>query len=461
MIANRSAVLYRDLNAPRPTIVRGSGVYLYDSDGRRYLDGSASASVVGIGHGRTEIWEALAAAGDEVTFVYGSNFTHPWQEKLAARILDLAPVNMAAVYFTSGGSEANESAWKLARQYFVETGRPQKYKAIARWQGYHGVTLAALSLSGRTDWRRLYSPLLLPVTHIPPPYAYRCQYCAAETACTLACADELERAILNEGPETVALFIAEPVIGTSVPGVAPPPGYYARIREICDRYDVLFVADEVLCGYGRCGRPFAIAEWGVEPDIITLGKAIASGYAPLAAMVVSERLRQGLAEGTGKFVHGLTYSGTPSSCFIGLKVHEIMQREGLFTRAADIGSLLSEKLKAFASRHEMVGEIRGRGLLHGIELVADRRSRTPFERSLGIAQCVVEGMRARSIIVAPGIISGDGRLGGDQIQISPPFTISRAEIEILVSALDEVLSEIEHSLGPKAGADRGSSSNRS
>jgi adenosylmethionine-8-amino-7-oxononanoate aminotransferase len=447
MMANRSGVLYRDLNVPRPTIVRGSGVYLYDSDGRRYLDGSASASVVGIGHGRTEIWDALAAAGDEVTFVYGSSFTHPWQEKLAAAILALAPEDMGAVYFTSGGSEANESAWKLARQYFVETGKPQKYKAIARWQGYHGVTLAALSLSGRTDWRRLYSPLLLPVTHVPPPYAYRCEYCAG-VSCTLACADELERAILNEGPETVALFIAEPVIGTSVPGVVPEPGYYARVREICDRYDVLFVADEVLCGYGRCGRPFAIADWDVSPDIITLGKAIASGYAPLAAMVVSERLRQGLAEGTGKFVHGLTYSGTPSSCFIGLEVHGIMQREGLFTRAGEIGGYLLRKLSGLAERHEMIGEIRGRGLLYGIELVADRRTRRPFERSHGIAARVVAGMRARGVIIAPGIVSGGGRSGNDQVQISPPFTISKAEIDILVSALDEVLAEIAQSSGP-------------
>jgi len=448
MIANRPGVLYRDLNAERPTIVRGSGVYLYDSDGRRYLDGSASASVVGIGHGRTEIWEALAEAGDAVTFVYGSSFTHPWQEKLAHRILELAPANMAAVYFTSGGSEANESAWKLARQYFVETGKPQKYKAIARWQGYHGVTLAALSLSGRTDWRRLFSPLLLPVTHIAPPYAYRCQYCAQQTGCTLACADDLERAILHEGPETVALFIAEPVIGTSVPGVAPPADYYARIREICDRYDVLFVADEVLCGYGRCGRPFAIAEWGVEPDIVTLGKAIASGYAPLAAMVVSERVRKGLAEGTGKFVHGLTYSGMPSSCFIGLAVHEIMRREGLFTRAGEIGSLLRDKLIGLAAHHDMIGEVRGRGLLYGVEFVADRRSRSPFQRSHGIGRRVVEGMRARGVIVAPGITAGDGRRGGDQIQISPPFTIREAEIGVLIGALDEVLTEIDHDLGP-------------
>ena len=316
------------------------------------------------------------------------------------------------------------------------------------------MTLAALSLSGRTDWRRLYSPLLLPVTHIAPPYAYRCAYCAGAGQCSLACADELERAIVNEGPETVAMFIAEPVIGTSAPAVAASRAYYARIREICDRYDVLFVADEVLCGYGRCGRPFAISEWEVEPDIITLGKAIASGYAPLAAMVVSEKIRQGLSGGTGRFVHGLTYSGTPSACFIGLKVHEIMRREGLFTRPASIGRYLKEGLEGLARRHEMIGEIRGKGLLFGIELVADRTSRAPFERSLEVARRVVDGMRARNIIITAGISSGG--FGGDQLQISPPFIISEAEIDELVGALDEVLSEVARSLAaqPRRSASR-------
>lgn len=439
---NRSAVFYRDLNTQPPAIVRGEGVYLFDSSGRRYLDGSSSASVVGIGHGRTEIWDALAAAGDQVTFVYGATFTHPWQERLAAAILDMAPDNMAAVYFTSGGSEANESAWKLARQYFVERGQPQKYKAIARWQGYHGVTLAALSLSGRADWRRLFSPMLLDVPHISPPNAYRCPTCADRGACTLACADELERAILHEGPETVAAFFAEPVIGTSTPGVVPSQAYYRRIREICDRYDVLFVADEVLCGYGRCGSAFAIPAWQVEADIITLGKAIASGYAPLAAMVVAERIVEAIGKGTGRFVHGLTYSGTPSSCFVGLKVHEIMMRENLFCRAADIGAFLRAGLDRLAWRHEIIGEIRGRGLLQGIEFVADRATRRPFDKALGVSRRIVEGLRARDVIATQAVITGNGSLGSDQIQISPPFIISEDEVATLVGALDEVLTEL-------------------
>lgn len=445
MTANRSAVLYRDLKSVPPTIVRGEGVFLFDKEGRRYLDGTSSASVVGIGHGRREIWDALAEQGDKVTFVYGSTFTHPWQEQLASGIIELAPKSMAAVYFTSGGSEANESAWKLARQYFVETGRPQKYKAVARWQGYHGVTLAALSLSGRTDWRRIYSPMLLPVAHISAPDPALCPLCATASACTSVCAAELERIILAEGPETVAMFIAEPVSGTSAPGVVPPPAYYRRVREICDRYDVLFVADEVLCGYGRCGRPFAIAEWGVEPDLITLGKAIASGYAPLAAMVVSEKIRDGLAQGTGRFVHGLTYSGNPTSCFIGLKVLDIMHREQLFTRAAAAGAYLRAGLVELATKHAVIGEIRGRGLLWGIELMADRARRTAFDPSAGVARRMVEGMRRRGVIIVQGLAGS-----GDQIQLSPPFTIADAEIDLLLAALDETLGELAHVL-PQQG----------
>jgi adenosylmethionine-8-amino-7-oxononanoate aminotransferase len=439
---NHSAIFYRDLNAAPPSIIRGEGIWLEDATGRRYLDGAASAGVVGIGHGRTEIWEALAQEGDKVTFVYNSTFTHPWQETLASAILDMAPAGMAGVYFVSGGSEANESAWKLARQYFVESGRPQKYKAISRWQSYHGVTLATLSLSGRTSWREIYSPLLLPVPHIAPPYAYRCAFCAGRGGCSLACADDLERAILLEGPETVAAFFAEPIVGTTATGLTPHPEYYRRVRAICDQYDVLFIADEVLCGYGRTGLPFAIGAWGVVPDIVTLGKAIGSGYAPLGAMLVSDRIRETFRAGSGRFVHGLTYSGTPSACFVGIKVHEIMLREGLFTRAARIGPLLEAGLRRLAERHEAIGDIRGRGLLWGIEFVADRRSRRPFPAASRFTQRLVRHLRDNEVLVAAGIANANFGKDGDHIQISPPFTISEQEIAMLIDALDDAIGAV-------------------
>ena len=444
---DHSAVFYRDLNKVPPLIVRGDGVFIEDANGRRYLDGSGSAGVVGIGHGRGEIWDALAREGRNVDFVYNSTFTHPWQERLAAAILDLAPGNMAGVYFMSGGSEANESAWKLARQYFVEQGKSQKFKAISRWQSFHGVTLATLSLSGRTTWRQIYAPLLLEVPKVAPPYEYRCAMCAGRGGCSLACADDLERVILLEGPDTVAAFFAETIVGTSAAGLTPHPDYYRRVREICDAYDVLFVADEILCGYGRTGLPFAISGWDVQPDIITLGKALGSGYAPLAAMVVSDKIRQTFAEGTGRFVHGLTYSGMPMACFVGLQVHEIMAREGLFTRAASIGALLFRQLRALAERHEIIGDIRGRGLLIGVEFVADRKTRRPFDRSLRITDKVVEQLRERNVLVAAGIALSNFGEDGDHIQISPPFTISEREVDMLVGALDESLAAVTRNLG--------------
>jgi adenosylmethionine-8-amino-7-oxononanoate aminotransferase len=445
---NHSAVFYRDLNTQPPVIVRGEGCYLEDATGRRYLDGSASAGVVAIGHGRKEIFEALAREGDKLTFVYNATFTHPWQEELAGRVLDMAPPGMGGVYFVSGGSEANESAWKLARQYFIETGKPQKYKAIARWQSYHGVTLATLSLSGRPSWRQIYSPLLLNVPHIAPPYEYRCAFCADRGGCTLACADDLERAILLEGPDTVATFFAEPIVGTTAAGLTPHPDYYRRVREICDRYDVLFVADEVLCGYGRSGRPFAISGWDVSPDIVTLGKGIGSGYAPLGALVISDRIREGFQIGTGRFVHGFTYSGTPSAVFVGLKVHEIMTREGLFTRAAQVGEHLERGLRRLAQQHEAIGDIRGRGLLWGVEFVADRRTRQPFPAEAEFSRRIVGHMRTNDILVAAGLPQANNGKDGDHIQISPPLTISEDEIDVLLAGLDQALTTTDRAHGP-------------
>lgn len=438
-----SGVLYRDLNEPPPMIVGGSGVHLEGADGRRYLDGNASAGVAAVGHGRTEIFEALAAAGARASFVYGGSFTHPWQEELAAAILSVAPPSMAAAYFVSGGSEANESALKLARQYFVERGKPQKFKAIARRQSYHGVTMATLALSGRTAWRTLYAPYLMPVGRAAAPYRYRCEFCREAAACSLACADDVERAILFEGPETVAAVFAETVVGTTASALIPDDRYYRRVREICDAHDVLLVADEVLCGYGRTGRPFAIQHWGVEPDIITMGKGIGAGYAALGAMLVGRRVVEALADGSGRFVHGLTYSGMPASCLVGLQVFAIMRREGLFERAASVGPELKAGIEGLAARHPSIGEVRGLGLLLGVEFVADRATRTPFPAAAGFTRRLVAAMRARGVLVGAGVAGCNLGRDGDHIQISPPLTIEPAHCNVIVAALDDALAEVE------------------
>jgi adenosylmethionine-8-amino-7-oxononanoate aminotransferase len=443
----QSAVFYRDFSKNLETVVRGSGAYLYTDNGRSYLDATSSAGVVAIGHGRVEITEALRDAGDQISFVYNGAFTHPWQESLARLILDVAPPGMSAVYFVSGGSEANETAMKLARQYFVEIGLPQKYKAITRWQSYHGVTLGCLSLSGRTSWRKLYSPYLNYVGRVQPPYTYRNQSGLSDDSFALQCADDLERTILLEGPETVAAFFAEPVVGSTVAGLTPPPQYYARIREICDKYNVLFIADEVFSGYGRTGVPFAIQHWDVTPDIISMGKGISSGYAPLGAMVASEKIVSVFRDGGKRFFHGLTFSGTPTSTFIGIKVHEIMRREGLFSRASELEPYVFGRLEALQQKHSLIGEVRGKGLLIGLELVEDRDTKRPFSEKLGVSASITAEAKKRGVLISAGSPQVNYGKDGDQILICPPLIITKDQIDLIVDTLDESITEVAQRLG--------------
>ncbi len=434
-----SAVFYRDQTKTMLTVANGDGVYLNTSCGRRLLDACASAGVVGIGHGVREVSEAVSAESPGITFVYGGAFTHPWQERLAAKLVEPAPENISSVYFTSGGSEANETAWKLARQYHLERGNPSKHKAISRQQSFHGVTLATLSLSQRPTWSDPYAPMLQTVPHILPANCSACPIGKDPESCGSACVEDLEKAILDAGPETVACFFAEPVSGPSMPGMVVPPDYYMRVREVCDRYDVLFIADEVLCGYGRTGKPFAIQHWDVEPDIITMGKAIASGYAPLAATLISEEIRETISSGTGRFVHGLTYSGNPFSCLAGLKVNEIMHRDGLFTRPAAAGKRLLARLRELKARQPVISDVRGIGLLTAVGF-SGSACRAASHRD--ITSLVVEGMLDRDVIVIPRVPKSYGDLSEPAIQISPPFIISDDEIGQIVDALEDVVSRL-------------------
>jgi adenosylmethionine-8-amino-7-oxononanoate aminotransferase len=440
-----SAVLYRDLTRNYKQFVRGEGTYLIDDRGRSYLDAAGGVAVNVVGHGERRIIDALAAHADEVNYVYGAAFTSPWQEQLARNLAGVTTLSSPKVFFCSGGSEANETAVKLARQYHVERGEPRRWKVISRWQGYHGNTLAMLSVSGRPSWRSIYDPYLFRVPHIDPPYCYRCPYGRQYPSCGVACAEDLERTIRLEGPETIAAFIAEPVIGTSVTGVVPVPEYYGRIRAICDEYGILFIADEVLCGYGRTGRACAIDHWGVVPDIITLGKALGSGYAALAACIAGEHVVEALQSGSGQFVHGFTYGGLPLSCFIGVQVYDLMQELDLFCRSAETGAYLLDQLGALSS-HRIVGDVRGLGLLAGIEFVADKLTRRPFPQELGVTERIVVAAEERGVLLRQGAPGATYSNGGDHIQISPPYIISRGEVDELVGVLDDVLRDIEAEL---------------
>ncbi len=440
--AQDGAVVHRNLRRSYKTIIRAEGCTLWDDSSRSYLDAVGGAGVVTIGHGVQEISRSLAEHASETSYVYSDAFTNPWQEELAERVMAMSGLSAGGVYFVSGGSEANETAIKLARQYHVERGNPTKHKVIARWQSYHGVTLATLALSGRTSWRSIYSPYLMDVAHIVPPYCYRCPFKLTYPDCGVACADDLERTILLEGPDTISAFIAEPVVGTTVTGVTPVPEYYAKIRAICDKYDVLFIADEVLSGYGRTGLPFALQHWDVVPDIITMGKGIGSGYAALGAVAISDRVLEPIRSGSGALVHGFTYSGLSTACFIGVKVAEYLDRFDLIPRAARLGSYLHTQLEQLAASHAAIGDVRGIGLLAGVEFVADRGTREPFPAQNHLAAQISTRMEERGVLIRPGVSGSNYGDGGDHIQISPPFVITEAEIDRIVDTLGEVLTEL-------------------
>jgi adenosylmethionine-8-amino-7-oxononanoate aminotransferase len=441
-----SAVFYRDLNAAYQSVVSADGMYLRTGDGRRILDAVGGAGTVVLGHGVREITDAIAQHGSEVSFVYGATFTNPWQEQLAAALVAMNPQLAARVYFTSGGSEGNETALKMARQYHLQCGRPGRHKVIARWQSFHGSTLATLSLSGRPSWREPFLPQLTPVPHIVPPYCYRCPLGHTYPGCGVACADDLERTIVMEGPDSVAAFIAEPVIGSTVTGVVPVPGYYQRIREICDAYDVLFIVDEVLTGYGRTGHWLAIEHWGVQPDIVVMGKGISSGYVPLGAVLAAQRVVDAFTAGSGMFGHGFTYSGNPLCTFVGLQVLQYALGHQLFDGVPAKGAHLRAALDRLAGRHEIIGDVRGLGLFAGVEFVADRDTREPFPEKAALTRRVVGGAMDRGVLILPGVAGANYGRGGDHIHLSPPYIVSEAQIDQVADVLDDALTEIEASL---------------
>ncbi len=438
-----SSVFYRDLNRDYKSFAGGEGCYLIDSEGHRYLDACGGVAVNVIGHGVERIAEALRKGIGAASYVYGAAFTSTYQEELARKLVDASPLEGAKVFFCSGGSEANEGAIKMARQYHLERGESARWKVISRWLGYHGNTMATLSVSGRPSWRTPYDPYLMTSPKIDPPYCLRCPLGMEYPQCGLACADELERTILMEGPETVSAFIAEPVLGTSVSAVKPVAGYYERIREICDRYGVLFIADEVLCGYGRTGKVFAIEHWDAKPDIMTIGKGLGSGYAPLAATMASRKVVDAFESGSGRFVHGFTFSGMPSSCLVGNEVYDIITEQGLFERVEPLGERLATALTQMAQGHEIVGDVRGIGLLAGVEFVADRLTLEPFPEEIGLTEQVVRVAEEKGLLLRQGTAGSNFNRGGDHVQISPPYVITEAEIDEIVDVLDATLTDVE------------------
>ena len=435
----RGHVFYRKLTAALPQIVRGEGIYLYDEAGNRYLDGSGGALVVNVGHGVEEIAEAMAAQARKVAYVSGKHFTNEPVEALARELGAVMPLALNKMYFLSSGSAATEAAIKLARQYWVEAGHPNKYKIIARRPGYHGNTLAALSASGRPLARHFYAPLLHDFAFIPAPTRYRCPDTETYTAYGVRCAQALEDAIVREGADTVAAFIAEPIIGASAGAAVPPEGYFEQIRAICTRHNVLFIADEVLTGMGRSGTWLAIEHDGVVPDMLLLGKGLSGGYAPLSALVARETLVTTLAEGSGAFTYGQTFSHTPLSAAAGLATLRYLKQHRLVARSAEMGVYLLERLQRLQV-FPFVGDIRGKGLMAGIEFVEDRATKRPFPRSRRVAEAVGQAAMRNGLVLWVNVAHLDSG-EGDIVVLGPPFIITRPQIDALVDRLEAALHE--------------------
>ena len=439
-------IFHRALKERWPVISHGEGLYLVDTEGRRYLDACAGVHVVSIGHGVEEIAQAMHRQASQVTFTY-SRFVTQAQIDLADHIAGRTPGDLNRVFFVSGGSEATESALKMARKYHLSTGNPQKYQVISRWQSWHGNTVGAMSMSGRSLWRQDYEPYLLQFPHILPPYCYRCPDDTRPHHCGLNGAEELERIIHQVGAQHIAAFIAEPVLGTSACGAVPPPEYFPDIRDLCDRHNILLIVDEVVTGFGRTGLDFGIQHWDVVPDILATGKGLSSGYAPLAATVTTEKVYQGIYRDATSFSHGHTYGGNPLSCAVGLAVQQYAEEHDLVEQCRRMGDLLLERLETLAKESPIVGQVRGRGLLNGIDLVADKDGPKWFDPARGVTARAVELAFERGVLImpgAPGLVDG---VNGDHLAISPPFTISSAEVDKVVEVLRDSLGVLATELG--------------
>lgn len=442
-MSNDAALFPRNFHKAFPVAVRGEGSWLFSADGRKFLDAAGQAAVVNIGHGVPEIGRAMAEQSSQLAFAHTSQFHTPSAEKLAARLLALAPPNFqngGRVYFTSGGSEATETAIKLVRQYHLEKKQSARYRILSRRQSYHGSTLGAMSVSGNVLRRSPYQPLLAEWGHIAPCFCYHCPFEKSFPECRLACADDLESFLTGSGADTAAAFIFEPVVGATLGAAVPPEGYAARIAEICRERGILLIADEVMTGIGRTGRPFAVEHWGIEPDIILIGKGIASGYAPLGAVLVAPNAIEAFEHGSGAFKHGFTYQAHPVATAAGNAVLDYIELHHLFARVAPASENLHAALAPLQS-HRHVGDIRGIGLLLGIEFVRDKSTHAPFDPSEGIAEKIRAAAMDEGVLTYPtrGCVEGTR---GDHILLAPPFIITPEESALIAKALASALANV-------------------
>ena len=438
-IVGKSFLIKPMLDELYPVIDYGKGVYLFDMEGKKYLDAASGAVTANIGHGVTEIIEAMLEQAKKVSFVYRSQFTSEAAEKLADKLAEILPGELKWSFFVNSGSEATETAMKMAIQYWQETGVRTKNKILSRWVSYHGITMGALSMSGHPGRRARFVPLLEDFPVINPPYCYRCPYNLEAPSCQYLCAHELETAIKRIGAEQIAAFIAEPIIGAAGGAITPPKEYFKHIKKICEDNDILFIADEVMTGFGRSGTMLACEHWGVVPDIVALGKGMGAGFAPIAAAVASDKVMEPILAGSKAVMSGHTLSANPQSCAVSLAVLEYLEKNEIMKEVDNKGIYLKNQLEKLKAQFHFIGDIRGRGLLLGIELVEDPSIKQPFPRKSSVTQKIIEIAKDKGLLVYPAGAGIDG-VNGDAIIISPPLTITKREIEELVFLLKDTFT---------------------
>jgi adenosylmethionine-8-amino-7-oxononanoate aminotransferase len=436
----------QDLARELPEAVRAEGIRIWDSAGREYIDACSGAiSVMSVGHGAAEVVDAIAEQGRQLAYVHSTQFRHPRGEELASEIVRRAPASLNHVCFYTGGSEAVEASVKLARQYHLLQGRKSRYLVLSRRRSYHGATLFALGVGGVPARQAPYTPYMPTTPKQVECYPYRCPFGNRHTCCDLACADDLERVIGEVGRDAVSCYIAEPIVAAAGAGLTPPPGYYERISEICRANEIVFICDEVVTGWGRTGKTFGIDHWGVEPDMIVSAKGLSGGYYPLSAVIFSDALAAAFADANTPFTHNLTYEAHPLGAAAALAVIGILARDGLVENAAARGGQLFSRLHALADAEPLLGDIRGKGLLAGIELVADRQTRRPLDPALSATRRLHRLARPRGLMIYPGA-GGDGVVG-DQFLVSPPLTVTNEDVDLILDRLALALADLHAELG--------------
>lgn len=438
-------VFYRSLNKELLEVDHGEGIYLYDTQGNKYIDACSGSVAANLGHAHPAIIKAMQEQAQKVAFSHLSRWTSKPIKELANRIAELAPGTLNKLYLVSGGSEATESALKMARQYYIERdGQSSKYRVISRWKSYHGNTIGSLSMTGDKR-RKKYTPLLLNFPHIAPAYCYRCPFKKERETCQVECALDLERCIKMEDAEYVMAFIAEAVGGAACGAIVPHKDYYKIIRQICDYYDILFIDDEVMTGFGRTGNLFAINDYGVVPDLICAAKGMSAGYSPLGAVIAKQEIYDAFKNGSGSFVHGHTYGGNPLSAAVSVAVVKVLLEDKLIENSRDVGDYLLDQMEEKLLPFSFVGDVRGKGLLLGVEIVKDKKTKEPYPVEKHMAENITQILVKKGIIVYPGTGNADG-INGDQFLVAPPLITTKSQADDIVKALVAGFSEVKRDL---------------